>query len=509
MHKHLAKKKLAGLLALSLLFSSVPAWAAEDSAATSTEAAAPAFYDLNFDAKEYTQKTLYLKDKPVAFRAFEGCQYTAYPVAGYKEQLNIYIPEAYFQKKSVGNYKAATAPIFIPLASSEAIDGTIAAPEDSTSENSQGNLALLALAHGYVVAIPAAQSLTPPATERLGKAPQAIISYKAAIRYLRRNQHSLPAGNTNRIVVMGEGTSGSLALQLAASANQPIYQPYLYALGAAGRSDQIFAAQVYAPVTGLAKDYARFGWTLPDGRPDPNAFNNYAPLLDTEASLDPKATPHQESTEAVEEKAVIEEAAHDSSKASLKAAGEDTKAATGKVSGKDTKAANDKVSNQDTKKQPVPVIYDTKEYRDFLARQAEYEKVAAEAKEFIETYTPNGHTSRYLRLCAPKTNDPELQSLEEAFAASDTVVTGLDESIEPLQDAEGLFAWIDAANAERNEIDQRLGKLWQKQNAKLARAKLLADRAAAKARKAQSKIERQAKQNGGQVPYAIVKTDKQ
>ena len=80
---------------------------------------------------------------------------------------------------------------------------------------------------------------------------------------------------------------------------------------------------------------------------------------------------------------------------------------------------------------------------------------------------------------------------------------------EPLQDAEGLFAWIDAANAERNEIDQRLGKLWQKQNAKLARAKLLADRAAAKARKAQSKIERQAKQNGGQVPYAIVKTDKQ
>jgi hypothetical protein len=483
MHKYFARKKITGLLALSLLFSSVPAWASEDSTATAAETAVPSFYDLNFDANNFTPKTLYLKGQPIAFRAFDGCHYTARPVATYKEQLSIYIPEAYFQKKHVNGFNAKTAPIFVPLAAGNATEGTIMAPD--FDENGQPNLALLAISHGYVVAVPAAQSLTPPAPERLGKAPQAILSYKAAIRYLRRNQRSLPAGNTNRIVVTGEGTSGSLALQLAASANQPLYQTYLYALGAAGRSDQIFAAQAYAPVTGLAKDYTRFGWILPDGRPDPNAFPYYAPLLDTEAALVLSTNPQREATEAAEEKAVIEEAARDSSKTSLKAAG------------------------QDTKKQPAPVIYDTKEYRDFLAKQAEYEKVSAETKEFIATYTPNGHTARYLRLCTSEKNNLELQNLKKAFAENETIVSSLDEKIEPLQDAEELFAWIDAANAERNETDQQIWKLWQKQSAKLARAKLLADRAAAKAKKAQAKLERQASQNGGQVPYAIVSPDKQ
>ena len=39
--------------------------------------------------------------------------------------------------------------------------------------------------------------------------------------------------------------------------------------------------------------------------------------------------------------------------------------------------------------------------------------------------------------------------------------------------------------------------------------KLLADRAAVKAKKTQAKIERQASRNGGLVPYAIVSPDKQ
>ena len=54
MRKYLNKKKIAGLLAFSLLFSSVPAWAAEDIPAASTETTAPSFYDLNFDADSCT-----------------------------------------------------------------------------------------------------------------------------------------------------------------------------------------------------------------------------------------------------------------------------------------------------------------------------------------------------------------------------------------------------------------------------------------------------------------------
>ena len=129
MHKYFARKKITGLLALSLLFSSVPAWAAEDSTATAAETAVPSFYDLNFDANNFTPKTLYLKGQPIAFRAFDGCHYTARPVATYKEQLSIYIPEAYFQKKHVNGFNAKTAPIFVPLAAGNATEGTIMAPD--------------------------------------------------------------------------------------------------------------------------------------------------------------------------------------------------------------------------------------------------------------------------------------------------------------------------------------------------------------------------------------------
>ena len=475
MRKYLNKKKISGLLAFSLLFSSVPAWAAESSPAASTEAVAPSFYDLNFDASSYTRETLYLHGQPVAFRAFEGCHYTAYPVADYKEQLNIYIPEAYFQKKSSGRFTAKTAPIFMPLAADGTAEGTIAAPADASGEGGQPNLALLALAHGYVVAVPAAQSLTPPAHERMGKAPQPILSYKAAIRYLRRNQRSLPAGDINRIIVCGEGLSGSLALQLAASADQPIYKPYLYALGAAGRSDSIFAAQAYEPVTGLARDYSRFGWTLPDGRPDPNTATRYAPLLDTEAALASARSPYQEETEAAEEKSVIEAAAENHPDTSP----QDT--------GKRPYSATEAASPSDTKRQSDYKTSDTKEYQDYLAKQAEYERVNAETQELIRLYSPNGHAAPYLRICASNASASAFQDLKSAFETNDTTVTSLDEKRAPLQDAEELFDWIDAADTERDELEKQLWQLWRKQSAKLTRAKLLADRAAAKWQKAQAK----------------------
>lgn len=497
MHKYLLKKKLAGLLAFSLLFSSVPAWAAEDTSTTSTEVSVPSYYELNFDVKSYTPQTLYLKGMPINFRAYEGCHYTAYPVAAYKEQLNIYIPEAYFQKKSINGYTAKTAPIFLPLSSDEAKDGTFATPADASSAASQPNIAFLALAHGYVVAVPAAQSLTPPANERLGKAPQAIISYKAAIRYLRRNQSSLPAGNINRIIVSGQGLSGSLALQLAASANQDIYQPFLRAVGAAGRSDSVFAAQAYEPVPGLEKDFSRFGWTLPDGRPDPNTFSCYAPLLDTKASLTLTDTPAPKAAE-ISEEDIIEAAAEDTQENSLP------------DKDKNSVPAQTKASAGDSQKPSVTIIYDTPEYQDYLARQAEYEQIGTETQELIRKYSPKSQAAPYLRLCASSEapHAQELQNLQEAFEESGTKVTSLDQAASPLQDAEELFAWIDAANIEQNTTDEQLAKLWQKQRAKLARAKLLAERAALKAQKKQAMLEEQARLTGQQLAYPVAKTKK-
>ena len=486
MHKHFLQKKITGLLALSLLFTSVPAWAAEDTnTAAPAEASTPAYYELNFDAKNFTKETLFLHGQPVEFRIYEGCHYTAYPVAADKEQLTIYIPEAYFQKMELNGYTAKTAPIFMPLTADET-EYAHALPEGTDKENRQASLSLLALAHGYVVALPGPQALTPPAQERLGKAPQAIISYKAAIRYLRRNQNSLPAGDTNRIVVSGCGTSGSLALQLAASANQPLYQPLLYSIGAATRPDNIFAAQVYEPVTGLHKDVTRFGWTLPDGRPDPNAASVYAPMLDTKASLHPETSAPVQTGDT---EAVIEEAATDMPP---KAAGEVKK--TADEAKKEVTTDKAKASAAALPQKAAPIIYDTPEHRDYLAKKATYEQVEEETNQLIKEYTPKSQAAPYLRLSATSSANQELQELKEAFEDSDTSVTSLEGQPSPLEDAQAFFAWIDEADAERDEYDKFIAELWKKQSAKLARAKLLADRAALKAQKKQAQLEKEASQ---------------
>jgi hypothetical protein len=142
----------------------------------------------------------------------------------------------------------------------------------------------------------------------------------------------------------------------------------------------------------------------------------------------------------------------------------------------------------------APIIYDTPEYRDHLAKKATFEQVEEETNQLIKEYTPKSQAAPYLRLSAVSSANQELQELKEAFEDSDTSVTSLEGQPSPLEDAQALFAWIDEADAERDEYDQLIAELWKKQSAKLARAKLLADRAALKAQKKQARLEKQASQ---------------
>lgn len=492
----------------------------------------PTHYSLNFDKEAFRKETAEVAGLPINFRVYENCRYTAYPAASEKEQLSIYVPEEYFSKKKVNGFTARTAPVLVPLTLKDTTGETSLSPED------RQQLALQALAHGYVVVVPNALDLVSAENERLGKAPLYLLEAKAAIRYLRRNHHRLPAGDLSRIVVTGQGLAGTLALQLAASTDQENYHPYLRGLGAAERSDHVFAAQAYEPDLSLAKDATRFGWILPDGRPDPYAVSRYVPLIDLDAALDRSLnSPHtdtallemllppEETTEEVTKTmdGTIEKAAEDSS--ALTAEKDSTakekdslttdkdssaeekdsltteKDSTGMEKGSFTteKDSTAKEKTAEPVKKPLKIIYDTKEYRDSLAKKAIYEETKEAYETFVSEHAPLTQNANYLRLYSSSENN-----LGESFEKTGTCVAILSQPVSLPQDLHDLFSWIDEADLLQDELDEELAKQLKKEREKLARAKLLYDRANVRARKKQAKLERQARRNGGIVPYDIV-----
>lgn len=504
MYKHLCSKKICRLLALSLAISLSSICAAEEAPAelTAIETAATSetvpegtatHYSLNFDTKSFRKEVADLNGQPFAFRVSERSRYTAYPAAMDREKLDLYIPEAYFHKKSINGFTAKTAPVFMPL--------TLNSTEEITiSKDESQNLILQALEHGYVVAVPSPLILQPAENERLGKAPLYLLEAKAAIRYLRRNHHRLPAGDLNRIVVTGQGLGGALALQLAASCNQEDYYPYLQSLGSAERSDHIFAAQAYEPELDTVQDASAYNWLLPDGRPDPYAVSRYMPLVNLKDTLERSATsPNIDS-------AIARIVTSDDS--ILKTMDGTIAVSDNNASPKNAKA-KEKISETPTTVSKAPkIIYDTKEYRDFLARETAYKEAGNEYRQLLLDNLPPSQNAEYLRMCISSENNAAADSssdLKTAFEETGTTVETQYSAISPGQDIKTLFAWIDATDAQQDVIDQKLDKLKKKQEEKLARARFLMERASAKAQKKQASIERQAARNGGSVPYATVK----
>ena len=71
-------------------------------------------YSLKFDPNSYKTQTANVNGKTITVRAFEHLIDVQKPVDTAYEQLNVYIPEAYFNGGTINGYTAATAPIFFP-----------------------------------------------------------------------------------------------------------------------------------------------------------------------------------------------------------------------------------------------------------------------------------------------------------------------------------------------------------------------------------------------------------
>ena len=216
-------------------------------------------YDLKFNPNKYVSKETEVNGKKVKYRAYENIIYVKNPVDKEYQNMNIYIPEEYFNNSSIGNYNSSNAPIFLP----NSVGGYMPGKADKVGLGRDGkaNSLSYALSKGYVVAAPGARgrTLTDKNGAYTGKAPAAIVDLKAAVRYLYFNDEVMP-GDANKIISNGTSAGGALSALLGASGNSQDYLPYLTELGAADTRDDIYAVSSYCPITNLENADSAYEW---------------------------------------------------------------------------------------------------------------------------------------------------------------------------------------------------------------------------------------------------------
>ncbi len=129
------------------------------------------------------------------------------------------------------------------------------------------NTILVALSKGYVVASPGARgrTLIDSTGVYYGKAPAVIVDLKAAVRYLKHNDQTMP-GDATKIISNGTSAGGAVSTLLGASGNHKDYEPYLKKLGAADTSDDIFAVSAYCPITNLDNADIAYEWQFGEAK---------------------------------------------------------------------------------------------------------------------------------------------------------------------------------------------------------------------------------------------------
>ncbi|MFF4253829.1 subtype B tannase [Streptomyces sp. NPDC001663] len=263
---------------LALMLAAAPASALAAPAAHTADAQDAA---LAFDPSAYTTITVTVDGEPMNVRWYKEICYVANPVAAAAQQpslgggtttisntacgyqsMNVFVPESAFDNQRAPLYFAVNNGGW--FASYVKASVTSGASYDSSTSNVGA-----ALKAGYVFADIANRSrgLVGADGSSPGKAPAAVVDAKAAVRYLRLNDRTMP-GSAERIVVNGTSGGGALSSILGASGNSSAYDSYLAQIGAAGidakgRStlrDDVFAVNAYCPITDLGNADIAYEW---------------------------------------------------------------------------------------------------------------------------------------------------------------------------------------------------------------------------------------------------------
>ncbi len=289
MPTHFKRRALVSALALIATASMITACGGSDASPSDAEDTA-----LKFDPASYTTvnvtvdgvamkvrqyKVVYVA-KPIRMAATQatlggGSTTMADPYA--YQSMVISVPEASAsdQKKAlymlVNNSGWWTSPVATTINEGQAFA--------STSDTDNIGAALKA---GYIVANVGTRSRGARAADGswAGKAPSPVVDTKAAIRYMRLNDGSMP-GSAERIILTGTSGGGGLTAAVSASGNSADYMPYLAEIGAAGirgegttvastLKDDVFAAVAYCPINNLGNADAGYEWEYSAIRSDAN-----------------------------------------------------------------------------------------------------------------------------------------------------------------------------------------------------------------------------------------------
>ena len=179
----------------------------------------------------------------VPYTAYERLYYVTNIEDSAYQFLNIYVPSGaneqtpIFLRTYVGGYMAAQA-------------------QRPKASDASGR----ALQEGYVVVIPGTRGRNSKQGDvYTGRAPQAILDLKAAIRYLRRFDKQI-AGNTERIITDGTSAGGAMSALMGGTGNHPAYCELLAQMGAADERDNVFASVCFCPITDLDHADMAYEW---------------------------------------------------------------------------------------------------------------------------------------------------------------------------------------------------------------------------------------------------------
>lgn len=235
-------------------------------AVTALTATAQEKAQLEFDKNSAQQRTLVMPDgQTVSYKAYEHLFYVTNVEDTVCQYMNVYVPEDANQKTPillrtyVGGYMAAAA-----------------------TEPQAGDATGRALKEGFVVAIPGARgrnstTITGSTTRYTGRAPQALLDLKAAVRYLRLFDKQME-GSADLIITDGTSAGGALSALLGATGNNPAYEPMLKEMGAADTRDDVFACICFCPIIDLEHADMAYEWLY-------NCTNNRSRPLTNEQSV--------------------------------------------------------------------------------------------------------------------------------------------------------------------------------------------------------------------------------
>lgn len=237
-------------------------------------------YDVDFTGLTFDEtKWVYDSDNDVYYQI--GVQYCAQPAALDYETLAVVVPGAYLTGTdngdgtytctanpdgTVNGFTAETAPMMMPVNTAG-----YSAQAAATSYSYSSVSAYLDAGYVYVYSGCRGRSNGYNDDGTLayaGGAPWGVTDLKAAVRYLRLNNDTIP-GDPERIFAFGHSGGGAQSAVLGASGDSALYFDYLASIGAAmydedGNyiSDAICGAMCWCPITSL--DYAdeAYEWNM-------------------------------------------------------------------------------------------------------------------------------------------------------------------------------------------------------------------------------------------------------